>query len=460
MRTVINNGRVIDPVNGVDGNLNMAFENGRISDRSIEPLQGDLVIDASGLTVTPGFVDIHIHEDAYLPVQDQFQGSLFESLLRMGVTTAVGGNCGIGSDRPDVYLDAVDRIGLPVNTGLLVPHATLRKQVGLENPCQQATTGQIRVMASIADEWLSDGCLGVSFGIRYTPGINREELTAISCEIRKHRAFLAVHLREDAGGVIEAVEEVTRATSETGVPLQISHVGSMAGFGQMEEFLKLLELKRSAGRDISADCYPYDSFSTYIGAETFGEGFLERYQTGYASIEIAQGQHQGQRCTKELFEHLRSREPALLTIAHVMKPEEIEKAIAHPWVMVASDGLINGQQGHPRAAGTFPRVLGEYVRHRGLLPLPEAVAKMTAVPAKRLGVSKGKLGMGDDADITLFDPAIIMDQATFQSPLMPPVGIEGVFVNGRMALWKNQIMDTHAGRSLRNQRSTKQLWKG
>ena len=445
MDTVINNGRVIDPASGIDARLNVGIESNKIVEVADHPLQGDLEIDATDLVVSPGFIDLHIHEDPYVEEEDRFDVSIFEALLCMGVTTAIGGNCGIGSSRPDQYLEAARRLGLPLNLGLLVPHETLRRQTMQIDSYAPASTESIGKMENLADQYLNDGCLGISFGIRYIPGITEEEMSRISRAAKKHNTFIAAHLRDDANQVMKAAEEFIRIGEGLRLPVQLSHIGSMAGFGQMEVFLALMDHWANAGLDISADCYPYTAFSTFIGAATYDDGFLERYGITYDAIEIAEGKFQGQRCTEDLFHRLRREAPRTLTLAHVMNQEDIDLALQHPRVMIASDGLVNGRQGHPRAAGTFARVLGEYVRERKILTLNQAIEKMTVLPARRLGIAKGTLQVGADADITIFDPVTIADQADFNHPMEPPVGIKGVFVNGRLALWEGDMRLNNAG---------------
>ncbi len=184
----------------------------------------------------------------------------------------------------------------------------------------------------------------------------------------------------------------------------------------MKELLAILDRERAMGLDVLCDCYPYYAFSTRIGETTYDDGFLERYRADYSCIELCEGPYKGMRCTEAIFNELRENAPETITVGHVMKPEDVDLALLHPGVMLASDGLMDAGQGHPRAAGTFPRFIDRYVK-TGKLTLFRAVEKMTAMPAGRLGLtSKGHLGVGADADIVLFDPETIKDNATFHSP--------------------------------------------
>jgi N-acyl-D-amino-acid deacylase len=449
LRIVINNGTLIDPGNNVNAKLNLAVENGIVSEIAAHPLKGDVELDAEGLVVAPGFIDLHIHEGAYIPEEDRFDTTIFECLLRMGVTTAVGGNCGIGTEDPGQYLAAVNQHGLPINLGMLVPHETLRLQVDETNRYLPAPDNMISKMQELADIYLSAGCLGISFGIRYIPGISHKELLEISRVVKKHHGFIAAHLRDDADQVMAAAAEFIEIGKVLQIPVQVSHIGSMAGFGQMREFLDMMDHQAASGLDITADCYPYDAFSTFIGATTYDDGFIERYGIGYDAIEVAEGPYRGHRLTEALFHELRKSSPRVLTIAHVMKEPEITMAMKHPRVMAASDGLINDRQGHPRVAGTFPRMIGEYVRERKLMTLSQAIEKMTVMPARRLGIRKGTLETGADADLTVFNPHMIKDKATFRDPLAPPQGIKWTFINGRLALQDGELLVSNAGKGIR-----------
>lgn len=449
MRLVINNGLVIDPSNRVLSKLNIAVEKGRIVEISNEKLTGEEIIDAEGLIVSPGFVDIHIHEDPYDGNRDRFNIGIFNCMLRMGVTTAVGGNCGGGPEEPDVYLEAADRLGIPINLGLLLPHNMLRKRVGAGDKYNSVPHEDILKMREIARHYLVSGCLGISFGIRYIPGITDEELLTVCEALQGSNKIAAAHIRDDAASVIPSAKELISIGERLKVPVQLSHIGSMGAYGQMEELLALMDFCRQRGVDVAADCYPYNAFSTGIGETTYDEGFLERYGTGYSSIEIAEGEYRGKRCTRELFQMLRKKRPETITIGHVMKEEEVDMALSHPNVFLASDGFMHNLEGHPRAGGTFPRFIKEYVREKRLLGLYEAIAKMTCLPAARYGLKKGTLSLGSDGDIVIFDYNAVRDIATFENPAEAPDGIKYVLINGEIAVKDNVIVKGRLGRAVR-----------
>lgn len=449
MDLAINNGLIIDPSNKVYSRLNIGVSKGKIIEITQKKLSADEDIDGSGMVVSPGFIDAHMHEGGYNKATDSFDTLIFESMLKMGVTTAIGGNCGSGPEDPAQYLDAVDRLGLPINLALLVPHDTLRRKVKAADKYLPVGAPDIYVMKELAENWLNCGCIGISFGIRYIPGIDRRELHIVSEAAVKSRKIIAAHIRDDASKVIPSIAELIEVATNLGIPAQISHIGSMGGYGQMDEVLAFIDYNRSKGLDIYADCYPYAAFSTCIGETTYDDGFLERYNTSYENIEIADGPYRGTRCTEELFKKLRALAPNTITIGHVMKESEIEKALIHPGMLIGSDGFMHSGEGHPRAAGTFPRVISEYVRKRKLLSLHEVISKMTWQTAKRFGIRGGKLSAGCAADIVIFNAEEIEDSATFENPSLPPKGIEYVILDGKIAVKHGEIINCSLGRSIR-----------
>lgn len=447
MKILISGGRVIDPANRVDGHLNLLIEDGKIRWAGTATPTADKTIDARGKIVTPGFIDIHMHEDPM--VQGHIQPDIFPMMLRMGVTTAVGGNCGINVAHPLTYLDTIDREGAAVNVALYAGHEYFRKAAGAGDIYAPATEPQKVAMERFLTEALAGGCVGVSFGLRYVPGADRDEFFRAAKCCRQEGKLIASHVRDDADGIFAAIDEFCAAGVEFGLPVQISHIGSMGGFGQMEQVLRQLDGYRLNGLDMAMDCYPYFAFSTRIGTPTYDPGWLERYHCGYDVLEFSEGKYKGQRATKETFDEIRRDFPECITVCHVMKQSDIRMAFRHPNVMLGSDGLMSNGQGHPRAAGTFPRFLAEFARN-GELSLYDAVEKITALPARRLGLaSKGRLNVGADGDITIFDFGRIQDRATFAQPSLPPEGVEWVLIGGEVALEKGKIVNDHCGKALR-----------
>lgn len=452
MKTLIKNGLLVDPANRVQARLNLLLEDGRVAQVTRQEPAADLVVDAAGRVVAPGFIDIHMHEDPVGPdgrIENAEDTAIFNCMLRMGVTTAIGGQCGINQYDPADYLDLVDRFGAAVNVGMLAGEAFFRERCGHGDKYTPVTEPELEAMERELAQALERGCLGVSYGIRYSPGIDRRELERTAAVCRCADKLIAAHLRSDAGEIMDAAREFLDVGRDLGLPVQVSHIGSMAGFGQMEAFLRLVDEYHMNGLRVSCDCYPYYAFSTTLGSTTYDPGWLERYQCGYDVIELSQGKYKGQRCTKEIFDEVRRDDPDRLTVCYVMKGSDVDLAFSHPNVMLASDGIMNYGQGHPRAAGSFPRLLAEFVRP-GKVSLYDAVARMTAMPAEKLRLGrKGRLNVGADADVVIFDPEQVADRATFEQPTLPPAGIDYVFLGGCLAARDGKIVRGDLGRSVR-----------
>ncbi|MCF0135188.1 MAG: amidohydrolase family protein [Lachnospiraceae bacterium] len=452
MQTLILNGHLIDPSSCRDGAYDLLITDGRVSsveqDLSFLKASADLVIDASGKVVAPGFVDIHMHED---PVGEdgRIKYCIFDNMLRMGVTTAVGGNCGSTCMDPGAYLDLVDAQGAPCNVAMFVGEISCREKAGAVNKYEKATPSQRRQIRDKIRNALDRGCVGLSYGVRYAPGADEEELMeAGSACLEKHR-ILSAHVRDDADRILPSIEEIAAIGRKFDLPVQISHIGSMGGFGQMKEVLEQIRTYRAEGLDIALDCYPYEAFSTEIGATTYDDGWMDRYHCGYEVLEFCEGKYKGQRATPESFADMRKTDPDALTVCYVMKEEDVRLALSFEHTCLGSDGILDEGQGHPRSAGAFPRFFSCYVKE-GSISLYDAVYKTSTMAAKRLGLKgKGSLTPGADGDVVIFDPGKIRDRATFINPLLPPEGIDLVLINGRIAARDCQIVQKDLGRSVR-----------
>ena len=449
MMTLIKNGLLVDPVSRVHTVRNLLLRDGKIAACTGEEPEADRVLDAAGKVVAPGFIDVHMHEGSRKP-DGSLDESIFRSLLSMGVTSALGGNCGNNAfESPAEYLDLAEKHGLPVNLGLFVGHTDARFRAGGTDKYAPVSPEVLRKMKDALKRELDAGCVGISFGVKYVPGTTFEELLEICSLCKEAGKPIAAHIRDDAARATEAAREIAEVSRMLGIPAEISHIGSMAGFGQMRETLTLLDEYVLSGVKIGIDCYPYDAFSTDIGETTYDEGWLERYNTTYDSIELCDGEYRGQRCTEEIFRKLRKEAPNTITVCHVMKPEDVELALLHPNVVLATDGYMHSGGGHPRASGTFPRFLKNYVR-TGKISLDEAIYKMSGLPAERVGLKqKGRLSVGADADLVIFDPETVADQATYSEPAKPPVGIETVIIGGKAAVEGGNLVDGTLGRPLR-----------
>ena len=456
-RVYIRGGQIVDPAQGMDRvAADLVVEDGRISRIVTEDGQksdlireADEIIDATGKLVCPGFIDIHMHEDPWNEEKQQPDYNIAYCMLRMGVTTSLGGNCGSNEIAPDEYLDAIDRVGAPTNLALLAGHTFLRRQAGGTDKYAPVDDAAIEKMAEMCQRYLDAGALGVSFGVKYIPGTRWEEIIALASLCKKDGKMVSSHVRNDVDGVFDACAELARIGREAGVKVQFSHVGSMGGYGQMPELLRQIEGYRAEGIDMMCDCYPSEAFSTEIGATTYDEKNFAAYRSDYNCILLCDGPYAGQRCDKALFDKMRAERPETMTVGYFMRREDVEMALHAPFTMLGSDGILVGDQGHPRAAGAFPRFLRTYALD-GSIPLYTAIEKMTAMPAKRLGLDKkGSLKPGNDADVTIFDPATIRDGATYESPVLPPEGISCVLIGGQVALKDGKIVRGDLGRSVR-----------
>ncbi|MDY3238943.1 MAG: amidohydrolase family protein [Anaerovoracaceae bacterium] len=448
-RVLIKNGRIVDPKQDIDRVMNLYIENGKIVNLTEEEPDADLVIDAAGKIVCPGFIDIHMHEDEYDPLTDTIETGMAESALRMGVTLDIGGNCGTNTYDPVRYLDITDRDGAPVNIGLMAGHTWLRNLDGKRDKYQPVSSEAIAEMEGTARDCLEKGCLGISFGVKYVPGTTWEEILALINLCRKDEKLVTSHVRKDVDGVFDAADELARMGQEGQIRVQFSHIGSMGGYGQMRQLLSNIEGYREKGIDMLCDCYPYEAFSTEIGATTYDDGFLESYQSDYDSILIVNGKYSGQRCTKEIFDELRETVPDTGTVGYFMKKEDVEMALLSPLVMIGSDGIRMEGKGHPRASGSFAKFIREYLA-TGRLSLLEGVRKMSTMAADRLRLpQKGNFLPGSDADVVIFDLNRVTDRATFEDGQIPSEGFDWVLIGGRVALQNDRIINNRLGRSVR-----------
>ncbi|HRY79755.1 MAG TPA: amidohydrolase family protein [Spirochaetia bacterium] len=436
---LVRGGTALDPAAGTERALNVGIEGGRIAFLGPEAPSAARVIDAAGLLVSPGFIDTHMHDEE-LEDPDTIQ----LALLRQGVTTAIAGNCGSGPLLRDI------RAARPapwLNLGYQTGHRYLRREVGIDDEYRPATEAEIARMEALLRNELDLGSLGLSFGLEYAPNTSPREIDALCAVAARYpERVVSSHIRYDGPECLKAVQEMIDLARRHRVRVQISHIGSMTAFGHSAEALRMTDRARSEGLDVTMDCYPYAAFCTYIGSAVFDPGFEERWKKGLESLEAASGKYKGGRLTPASYEDLRANDPHALIIAHVMNEAEIRLCLTHPKCAVASDGVLHQGQGHPRAAGTFPRAL-RWLREAGL-SWPEAVRHATSLPASMAFLSSGVLAIGAPADLVLFSPERLKDKATFQDQLAPPEGIEYVIVNGKVALEKGEVTRPAVGRLL------------
>lgn len=418
--------------------------------------EANLIIDAEGKILSPGFIDIHMHEEVIGDSYDNDSYDIANRMLLMGVTTAVGGNCGNNRQNINEFFDFIDSNGSPVNYLLYIGHNFLRDKVGIKDRYRNATILEINEMKEMVNEAIEEGAIGISFGLEYSPGVTFEEIIEVINGAKGKKMMLSAHYRDDADKGIESIKEMIEISKKTRLPMQISHLGSCTAMGMMKESLEVIKKGIDEGVDVQADCYPYDAFSTFIGSAVFDEGCFEKWNKSYDSILLTEEPYRGKICNEELFHKVRKENPNMIVVAFIMNEDEVIEAIKAPFVLVASDGLYRKGQGHPRGTGTFPRVLGRYVREKKELSLIEAIKKMTLLPAKRLGLNnKGRIEIGLDADLVIFNPDTILDKATFENPTEPPNGIDFVILNGKIVVENNEIIENRVGRVIRRQELSK-----
>ncbi|WP_432403702.1 N-acyl-D-amino-acid deacylase family protein [Wukongibacter sp. M2B1] len=444
------NGKILDFESNTERICDIGIKDGKIVCIGNCNGPAKVEIDVEGKIVAPGFIDIHMHEELIGDTDDGDDYDIANKMLLMGVTTCVGGNCGNNRQSIARFMGFIDENGAPVNYLTFIGHNYLRNIAGINDRYRGATEKEILKMQRQISSELKNGAIGISFGLEYSPGIEYEEVIKLCNNIEDRDILLSAHYRKDAKYGIDSIKEMIDISRETKLPMQISHLGSCTAYGMMKESLDVIENAINNGIDVTADCYPYDAFSTYIGSSVFDEGCFELWDKSFDSIMLTEEPYRGLRCNEKIFYKVRKEYPDMLVVAFVMNEDEVIDALKTPFVMVASDGIYRRGQGHPRGSGSFPRVLGKYARDIKALSLIEALKKMTLVPAKRLGLTnKGDIKEGYDADIVIFDPEKIIDQADFQNPTMKPEGIYYVIIDGKIAVRDNAIERNRLGRIIR-----------
>ena len=449
---VLEGGRVMDPETGLDAVRNVGIRDGKIVRISSEALSGRRVVNASRLVVAPGFIDLHQHGQD-LPSQ--------RVKALDGVTTALEMEIGA----PDVaqFLKSKEGHSL-IHYGTSASHAAARAQVfgaplspgtilPKSGPAtdQAATPEQIEAIRERLRAELDAGGLAVGMGIQYTPGATRLEVIDMFRLSAERRLPVYTHVRStgriEPGSSIESISEVIGAAAITGASLHIVHINSSCLRDSLE-CLSLVEGARARGLDVTTEAYPYIAGMTAINSALFNPGWREKLGIGYSELVLPDT---GEHLTKERFDELHNSAAPHWVLIFANTQEMVDKIIPHPLVMIASDGA----EGHPRNAGTYSRVLAQYVREKGTLTLMDALRKMTLMPAEMLERStpaarqKGRLQEGADADIVVFDANTISDRATFQKPMEPSVGVHYLVVAGTVVVDDGKIVpEVLPGRAL------------
>ncbi len=441
---VLANGRVMDPASNLDAVRFVGIAGGKIAAISATPLRGREVVDVKGLVVAPGFIDIHQH---------RINPENFAFKARDGVTSALEMEVGV-SPVPPWYAEraghSLINFGATVghipalmaamhDSGTFLPHDAAATRV--------PTAAEHEEALQLLRRGLADGAMGIGMGIAYVKETRAQILDVFRLAAENH-ATLFVHMRNSGPvepGAIDSLQEVLADAAATGASLHVVHITSTC-LAETPVCLQMIEGARKRGMDVTTEAYPYTAGMTDLGSAIFDEGWQNRLgHIGYGDLQWAAT---GERLTAETF--ARYRKQGGMVAIHGIPEEVARAAMADPTVIVASDGILDEGKGHPRAAGTFSRVLGRYVREQHALSLMTALNKMTAMPAARLGLKdRGRLAVGVDADITVFDPARVIDHATFDKPAQYSEGIPYVLVNGTFVVKAGKLQSVTPGREIR-----------
>jgi N-acyl-D-aspartate/D-glutamate deacylase len=439
---VVANGRVIDPESGLDATRHVGIRAGRVEAISATPLAGARVIDAKGLVVAPGFIDLHEHGQ---------QEEAYGLMVRDGVTSALELEVGTG-DVAQWY--AAHDSGQIVNYGVSIGHIKARMKV-LNDPSTallpagiggsgSASDAQITEMEEILRKGLAEGAVAVGFGSAYTPGATMAEIERMFRIAAEGGASAHIHMRNGVAGLDSTIAAAAAAKAK----LHIVHVNS-SGDTNLVAFLARIQAARDRGQDVTTEAYPYGAGMTEIQSALFDD-----WKTWPDSkFALHQLVSTGERLTRKRFEEARKQGGTV--IIHGRSEDQTRAAIVSPLTMIASDGFIEHGRGHPRTSGTFSKVLGKYVREENALSLSDAIRKMTLMPAQRLEArvpmmaNKGRIRVGADADLTIFDPNTVVDRSTYEDATIPATGIPFVIVGGQVVVDSGRVTKARPGRAIR-----------
>jgi hypothetical protein len=427
---VINNGRVMDPETGLDAIRNVAIQGRKIVAVSTGAMRGKTVIDATGLIVAPGFIDLHSHgQDAENYRYKAMDGVTTALELERGVFPVAPWyaqrkgkaliNYGASSGHIPVVMDVLH------DTGTFLPrdHAVT----------DTATAAQQSEILADLDQGLREGGIGIGMGLAYTPTQSPADIVHVFELAAQWKEPIFVHMRTPGvlvPGVVDSLQEMIADAAITGASVHIVHINSMSN-KLTPLTLAMIHGARERGLDVTTEAYPYIAGATQIESSVFNPGWQQELDIGYGDLQWVAT---GERLTEESFNRYRKEGGSVILFTNT--EEMVRKAMADPMVMIASDGLLSHGHGHPRSAGTYARLLGVYVREQKVLPLMEAIRRASLAPAQRLEAftpqmkHKGRLQAGADADIDVFDPATVIDKATFQNPAQYSEGFRYVFVEG------------------------------
>jgi N-acyl-D-amino-acid deacylase len=438
---VIKNGVLVDPEKNTIVHGNIGVNNCKIAAITQENICGKKEIDAENNIVCPGFIDIHGHIDGHRECG--------ELSVVQGVTTTIGGNCGVSPQDLKEFFIQQEKKGFPINQAQFIGHSfSLRENVGITNPYVPATDFQIKCMENLERKLFEEGAIGLSFGLEYAPGSSFKEVIALSSIAAKHKKLVAIHTRLANPKDIDSLKEAVKIAEITGVSVQISHFVYQYGTGIMSEALEIVDEARKKGLKIWVDSGMYTDFATSIGTSVFDEDHIKKFNWKLSDMLVATGKYKGERLTEKLYKELRDKYKNETIICFTGVEDEIYEVLLKDYVMLSSDigpsPSGNRDEGHPQNAGTFPRFFRKMVREQKSISIIKAVEKCTLLPAKVLDLkNKGRLKVGLDADLVIFDIETIRDKSDFLGrgkPDTKPEGIHYVIVSGTIVVEKGNII--------------------
>lgn len=475
--TVIVNARVIDGSGDQSRDVNVRIEGDRIvAVGDFEPSSGDIVLDAEGLVLAPGFIDVHSHHDSRL-----FELPEALAAVNQGITTIVAGQDG-GHQYPlGEFFAQLEASPAAVNVASYAGFGTFREEVMGEDYQRHATPDEVAEMAALLRTELEAGALGLSSGLEYDPGSfsATEEVVELARVAASHGGTYISHIRSEDRYFWEAIEEIIRIGREADLPVQVTHtkLAMNRWWGQAERLLTRLDEARASGVEITADIYPYRAWSTSFTWFTtvFPDRDLDRRdgaeyiltdlmspddvllpdflpEPAYNGLTLAEiAEVRGSDAETTLMDLLKADTEMggeSLMIGFAMDEPDIEAIMAWPHAVICSDGGLDGS--HPRGFGAFTRFLGRYVRERNVVSLEEGIRKMTSLSAEHLRITdRGAIEEGHYADLVLFDPETVIDRSTYEDPHLPSTGIEKVWVNGELVFDGGETTGNRPGRVIR-----------
>ena len=441
---VITGGRVMDPASGFDQTADVGIIGERIASISPNRLTGKATVDATGKVVAPGFIDVLSYEPNSYGVWYKLGDGVTTNLGMHGIKTPVGASQFFSS-----YKGANTP---PVHFGGAFSDQWYRDSVGIKST---ASASQISRLEDDLNTQLDAGFIGLAVDPEYAPYITYDEYAGLGTAAQRAGMPLFTHIRysapEPAGSSsLDAIDEVLKVARETGVSLHVDHIPSMATH-VMPEAIAKVEAARSEGLDVTGCFYPYTFWGTYLASARFNGDWQSRFRISYEDLQLA---GTSERLTASSFKRYQAQNK--LVVAYAIPQEDVDAAVKVPWTMIGSDAIPeSSNNNHPRGAGCFSRLLGPYARDMGTITLMDALAKCTILPAQRVQprvpmmAKKGRLQMGADADITVFDPTTIADTSTVEKPAQMSAGIDTVLVMGKVAKDPAGVKkDVHNGRPI------------